>query len=164
MSALASIILRSGIVPDEAIKEFRRWRLPLPEDNNAANPLLSDRKLTADGLVEAIEQAMQDEGYVLTRETDLDVLDMFLTSMRPAVLHLFTETQKDVAVRTMVGRHRTRGDYILPWQTDSINDWLTNGETYLEDGDKQVYFSQANDLFYGSVKAFVLCTPSGASS
>lgn len=163
MSALTSIILRAGIVPEEFIKEFQRWRLPLPEGEDPTNPLLSEGKFTPTGLVTAIEQAIQDEGYILTRETDLDVLNMFLTTMRPAVLHLFTDSLSDVELRTMVGRHQTLDAYIIPWQTDSINEWLTNGETYLEDGVEKVFFSQATDLFYGSTKAFVLCTSSGVS-
>ena len=163
MSALASSILRSGWVPDESLHEFRRWRLPLPDERDMSNPLLAERAVTTDGLVEALELAMQEEGYVLARETDLDVLPMFLNSMRPAVLHLFTETQKDVEVRTMVGQH-SAGEYIIPWQMDSIADWLTNGETYLVDGGSPIYFSQARELFYGGTKAFVLCTPSGVSS
>ena len=157
MSELTAIILKSGIVEEDTLKEFRRWGLPLPE----AEPV-AGAAVTRDNLASMLERAMQEEGYVLLRETDLDVLPRFLQTMRPAVLHLTNEAVQDVEIRTMVGLQVT-GEYIVPWNADTITDWVMNGETYLEVQGKKIFFSDARELFFGGTKAFLLCTPSGFS-
>lgn len=163
MSHVGRILLKTGIINEDSLKEFRKWRLPLPEEPDRGNPLLADRNYTVEGLIEAIEQAMQDEGYVLTRETDLDVLMDFLRDApRPASLFIHTEQHDGVEIKTMVGRRRT-GEFILPWNADSINDWLTNGESYLLVDGKKVFFGNVKELFYGDRKAFLLATPTEVS-
>ena len=165
MSELTAIILKSGILEENTLAEFRRWKLPLPEAEDTTNALLSDVKISPENLAQLLERAMQEEGYVLTRETDLDALPRFLNSMRPGVLHLTTPDVIGAEIRVMVGKQVTGKltEYIIPWNADTITEWLMNGETYLEVEGKKVFFSSVRELFFGGTKAFLLCADSGYS-
>ena len=165
MSNLSKILVQAGVVSADSLQEFVRWGLPVPERvEQSGNPLLADKSITLQSFLEAMDHALEDQGYTLLRETELDVLQRFLATMRPAVLHLFAETSRDVLIRTMIGKQYT-GEYIIPWSADSIVAWLTNGETYLEIEDEApIYFSAVREAFYGENKAFVVCTPAKAVS
>lgn len=156
MSQLTDVIIKAGLVPDNVLKQLARWGMPVNEDRKPdelhALPDLEQ-------LVEAIDEAIQSEGYVLMRETDLEAIPQYLQTMKPGVLHVVIEdgTSSDFEVQYGIGK---TGDVIMPWRSDSITDLLTNGETYLKVSGEKVFFSQARELFYGANKAFVVCTPS----
>jgi hypothetical protein len=144
-------MLASGLLPKENLAEFQRWGfLPpgeIPDIPTPTNP----EQLTAN-----LEYALQQEDLVIIRETDLESLKHYLSTMRPGTLHVVNgDTSGDVTVMYGVNNF---GEYILPWTSDGIEDILTNGETYLIDESKtRVYFSSVRELFYGEVKAFVVC-------
>jgi hypothetical protein len=116
--------------------------------------------MTPEVLSQAIAGAIESEGYILTRETDLGAIPQYLQTARMAVLHVVMDgTGEDADFEVRVG-HTPTNEYILPWQSESITDLLTNGQTYLRVDKKRIYFNQARELFYGQHKAFIVCSPS----
>jgi hypothetical protein len=123
-------------------------------------------------VVQAIEEALQDEGLVLTRETDLEVINYFLSTAGRGILHIVMEAEGEedqTADIECVYGMTALGEYIIQWRSDSIEDVMTNGKSYLQptpgpmrlvpEGDP-VYFSRVREVFFGQTKAFVICTPS----
>jgi len=152
MSDLSSIILRSGLINENTLREFRRWGFPAgempPKEEFAAEP-------SPETLARAIADAIEDADFVLIRETDLEAVPRFLDGMCTAVLHVvLEESGHDIEVQAS----RNGKQWIIPWRSESITDVLTNGETYLRVDGKRFYFCDAHDLFYGKHKAFVACT------
>lgn len=125
-------------------------------------------------VVQAIEEALQDEGLVLTRETDLESINDFLNSSVQGTLHVVIETEgepdQEADIECLYGRNAL-GEYIIKWHSDSIEDVMTNGKTFLRasagidlstlrvvPSGPRIYFTRARELFFGNVKAFVVCT------
>lgn len=156
MSQLTDIIIKSGIIPENVLNEVRRWGLPTGE---AQPPNEFQADMPVQKLCDAIDEAIQSEGYVLTRETDLEAIGQYLNSMTKGSLHVVLEDESTSNFEVHFGRNAI-GEFIIPWRSDSITDLLTNGETYLKIGKEKVFFSNARELFYGNNKAFVVCTPS----
>lgn len=157
MSALVDVILKAGILSPDSLAEVKRWGLPV------GDPDVADVEYAAapspEMLARSIADAIEGEGYVLTRETDLEAIPQYLQSMRPGVLRVTMEDGEKAEFEVQVGQTKT-GEWIMPWHAESITDLLTNGETYLRVDGRRVYFSQARELFYGLRKAFIICTPS----
>jgi hypothetical protein len=155
MSKLVEIVQKIGILSPTVLAEMKGWGLPLDEvvvEELAPSP-------TPESISRAIADAIESEGYVLTRETDLEAIPQYLQSMQSAMLHVVIADGETAEFEVQVGQDKA-GDWILPWRSDSITDLLTNGETYLRVKGQRVYFNQARELFYGDRKAFILCTPS----
>lgn len=159
---LAEAAIKTGLIPAETLEEFRRWRAPIDIPEEVPEP-----PKTLEEAAEGIRQVLESQGYVLTRETDLNVLQQYLSSQTDGTLHVevpkeagdeFTTTQADFEV--VYGKSMT-GEYIFPWQGDNICSEMTNGLTYLSDGNgMKVFFKEVREIFYGEVKAFMLCTVS----
>src|SRR3990172_3097284 len=88
MSQLTDIILKAGILSPGALEELRRWRLPV---GDAVALTEYETPPTPESISLAIADAIEGEGYVLTRETDLEAIPQYLQTMRPAVLHVVLE-------------------------------------------------------------------------
>ncbi len=155
MSQLTDIILKAGILSPASLAEIERWRLPLgditPADELAPTP-------TPASICNANADAIESEGYVLTRETDLEAIPQYLHGMRSCVLHVVMDDGAEPEFEIQAAKVAS-GDWLLPWRSDSITDLIANGTTYLRVGGERVYFSQARDLFDGTRKAFMVCTP-----
>jgi hypothetical protein len=150
MSQLTEVIIKSGILSPEAIKELRRWKLPGTE---VESPDL-EAPLPPKILAQKIDEALQSEGYALTRLTDLEIVGQYLASMQSAVLHVVThDGEADFDVH--VGR-TPLGEWIIPWKDEDISDVLTNGQTYLRVKGKRYFFGDTRELFYGHNKAFII--------
>lgn len=150
MSELAKAVVLSGAIDAGMLQEFTRWRLPveIPSDDLYESP---------EEAIEAIEEAMTGSEQVEIRTTDLDVLKQFLRTKRKGKLHLTTSKGSgtidiDFGVSTM-------GEYIVPWNADSITDIMTNGESYIMDVRRKVFVADVIELYFGGNKAFMLCTP-----
>lgn len=157
MSQLTDIIIKSGIIPPNVLSEVKRWGLPAGDDVQPPGEL--EPEMTVQQLCDKIDEAIQSEGYVLTRETDLEAVKQYIETMTQSVLHLVMEDGKASNFTVHAGRN-TAGEIIIPWRSDNITDLLTNGESYLKINKEKVFFSNARELFYGSNKAFIVCTPS----
>jgi len=158
MSQLTEIILKAGILSPDVLREMRRWGLPIDEALEAHEDDLTATP-TPESLSRSIAEAVESEGYVITRETDLEAIPQYLSSMKPGLLHVVMEDGESVEFEVQVGQS-SAGEWIMPWRSDSITDLLTNGETYLRVSGVRYFFGQARELFYGHSKAFIVCTPS----
>lgn len=152
MNPIATVIARSGILPQDILDQMRRWGLPVPE---TTGPNLTK----AEDVVASIEFAMQSEGLVLTRETDLEVLSQFLNTQKQGVLRIVADDDQYVDIVCSIGV-TPMGGYIIPHRGDTIADLLVNGKTCVIMGGKKVFFQDARELFYGEHKAFIVCIPS----
>jgi hypothetical protein len=160
MHSIAVAIAKAGILSPETLQEFRRWGLPL---ENLPTEKITDPAV----LSHAIEEALQDEGLVLTRETDLGVVQQYLQTMKRGHLHVVIDDDdgriEETDIEVFFGT-TTMGEYILRWYSEGITDVLTNGKTYLRtygplEDVNQVYFRAVRELFFGDQKVFMLCEP-----
>lgn len=156
MSQLTEVILNAGIINPETIKELQRWKLPVGEVPEKSE---FDAEVTPASISRSISDAIENQGYILMRETDLGAVSQYLKTMQPATLHVDPESDTPVEFEVTVGRS-PNGDWLLPWQSESITDMLANGKTFLRVGKQRIYFNQARELFYGPHKAFIVCVAS----
>lgn len=159
-NAIATAVLTTGIVDRKMLDELKRWGAPIdiPEK-------LPEFPTSLEEAARIIEEALQSEGYVVTRETDLEVLQQYLATQKTGKLHVEVEPVADVILGTQatfdVTYGRTPlGAYILGWQGESIRDEMTNGLTHLIEDDGNVYFHDVREVFYGEQKAFMICIAS----
>lgn len=150
MTELAKVVALSGALDPEMLRELVRWRLPIEVPEEA--PFTSPEEAVA-----AIEEAQQDRDLVQVRATELDAVQQFNRTKQKAKLHLVAGGES--GTYDILCGLNDKDEYIIPWQSDSIVDILTNGESYLIDGRKKVYFADVVELYFGKKKAFVLCTP-----
>ena len=156
-SPLTTAVLKAGIIPEQTLAEFRRWRAPIDEpESTSGRPPQSIEEAAL-----AIEEALQSEGYSITRETDLGAIHQYVRTQRSGVLHLSVGSEvADIPVTFGVNHH---GEYILPWSADSIEESVIDTETYLEwlEGTsiRHVSFSRVRELYYGEQKTFMICIP-----
>jgi hypothetical protein len=153
---LASAILKAGILSDPILDEFRRWGFPIEEEEKRTT------FSTFSDVVESIESALQSEGLVLERVTDVDLIQNYLRTMKMGTLHVQIADQTG---EFPIAYGRTSlGEYIIPHKGDNIVEEMTNGMTHLKDLDgKEIYFATAREFFYGETKAFVVCAESGSA-
>ena len=156
MSQLTDIIIKSGIIPSNVLDEAKRWGLPMGE---VTPPGDLEPSMTAAQLCDKIDEAIQSEGYVLMRETDLEVVKVYLETMKRGVIHLKLENDEFSKFEVYFG-HNAAGELIIPWRSDSITELLTDGHSYLKVDKEKIYFSNVRELFYGTHKAFIACMPS----
>ncbi len=156
MSDLSEAVARSGALDATMLSELTKWRLPgvaVPEEGQFATP---------EEAVEAIEEAMTSKDQVEIRVTDLDVLKSYLQSRKEGKLCIVNDDKGTSGTwKVTFGTIKRPGytEYILPWNSDSIEILLTNGQSHLIDDKKKIFFSLVTELFFGDQKAFVLCTP-----
>ena len=150
MGELSKTVLRTGLIDASFLREMARWRLP--------QPVVEEPDFTtSEEIVAAIEDAQESYNQVEVRATDPDVLKQFLQSKRAGRLNL--KSEDDSAKFDWEYGVSVTGDYILQWSPDVATDLLCNGESYLWDGARRVYFSRVQDLYFGDKRVFILCTP-----
>lgn len=111
-----------------------------------------------------IEEALQSEGLVISRETDLEAVSDYLNSQLTGTLHVVVEADgqaEEADIPVNFGMNAL-GEYIIRYHSEGIEDVMTNGRTYLQTKNFQIYFSNARELFFGDKKVFLVCKPSGA--
>lgn len=156
LEVLATAVLRSGIIPQPSLAEFKRWGFDFTADEQI--PLT-----TADAVVNALEVALQSEGLVVERVTDLDILNQYARTAMVGTLHVEIEEQS--AQFPVPYGVTLQKEYIIPWKGDNIFEEMVNGRTHLvlESG-QEVYFSHVRELFFSSQKTFMVCSPAKAPS
>lgn len=159
MNPVAATVVKIGLLSRDQLDEFTRWKVPveMPEGAVPKVPTLEEASV-------AIEEALQSEGFIITRETDLEVLHHYLTTQRPGVLHIVVpnvdvtqETEGDVEITYGV---TPLGEIIIPWRSDSIAMEMANGQTYLSPKDslsEKIFFKDIRELYFGAHKAFMIC-------
>lgn len=151
MNELAKLMVRSGVLTEEQVAQFKKWGMAGLEGNG--EPLES-----AHEFMREVEMALQKEEMVLVRETDFSALHDYLKKQRQGTLFLDTgETSTEAAVSYTLAK---TGEYLLPWNGENVADLLANGLTYLmTDQNERVSFYEVRELYYGDIKAFVVCRP-----
>jgi hypothetical protein len=166
-SPITQAVLKSGLISKEQLAEFRRWKAPIEIPEKLPEPPKSIEEAA-----QAIEQALESEGFIISRETDLDILRQYLNSQKQGLLHVEISTD-DITVESKADIPVTYGTtvygmFILPWTSESIVEEITNGMTYLEvDWEvpgvatvkRRFYFEHVTELFFGQQKAFIVCRP-----
>lgn len=152
MNPLSMVILQSGIVDQEILAEISKWRMPVDIPSDLPPP-----PKTLEELVSRLEEALESEGMVLVKETDLSALHEYLRTQTQGVLHVETDVHEaDINIsygQTIDGR------YLIPWRGESIQEEMTDRATFLRTAHGEVHFAQVSSLFYGDVQAFMVCTP-----
>ncbi len=153
---MTSAVIRAGLVNENQLAEMKRWAPPgLDPDAAAEDPKTLDE---AAGLV---ADALQSQGYVLMRETDLEVIRQYIATSRRGRLCVKTDDGDPEARSEFEVTFGTTpiGEYILAWRSESIKDLMTNGMTYLDDNGVLVFFRDVRELFFGQEKTFMVCVP-----
>jgi hypothetical protein len=157
MHPIASAVLNTGLIDPALLDEMRRWGLHIELPEVSATPK------TLEEVSSRIQDALESEGYVLVRETDLTVLEQYTQTAARGLVHLVFDDDdanpQDTTFPVSFGR-TPLNEYILPWTSATIADVLVNGMTHLIDGQQHVYFKEVRELFFGDTKAFMICTPS----
>ena len=152
--------IKAGIIPEETLDEFKRW---------GALPTMAEHDLkpfeSIEDAVEGIQEAIESEEQVRLQTTDLDALRWYLDerNQRRGRLVLVDSDTEERATKTITfSVLPASGKLVIPWITESIIDMMSNGLTYLSYKDKdenvRVYFSDVEEMYFGSVKAFMMCT------
>lgn len=153
---IVNAVVKTGLVDPIILEEMRRWGIALELPDPGPAPLNPNE------LAAGIQLALESEGYVLVRETDLAVLQQYASTTSQGELHLVLDDElghlQDVDVPVTFGR-TPLNEYIIPWRSEAIEAALVNGMTYLVDGQVRVYFRAVRELFFGETKAFMICTP-----
>jgi hypothetical protein len=149
MSKLTEAVALSGALDPEQFRELAKWRLPvgLPE----GDPFTSPEQATA-----AIEDATSGYDQVRIRVSDPDVMKTYLATKREGKLVLKDGDAKQ-SFDWSFGVTKA-GDYLLQWGDNAETDLLTNGESYLLDGQTRVFFSDVQELYFGEKRVFLQCT------
>jgi hypothetical protein len=165
MRKIAFAAMRMGLIEPDVIKQFQRWG-GIPRDMDTS--VVEEPEVA----LELVQDALESEEYVRLQDTDLDLLKFWLNTdnQRKGQLTLVDMHTGQKAVRSILFARRevvvtaTKKlvEYVLPWVSESIIDILTNGLTYLKytEGETKnaVYFGDVREMYFGDVKAFMVCT------
>lgn len=164
MKPIAFAVVRSGLVTKETMEEIRRWGLPVellpvPEEGILENPRQ---------IVDLIQHALEDADQVKISETDLDLLTRYLDPAHRREGTLVVKDGQQKSTSKVLFSVTPLGEYAIPWMSESIADFMTNGQTYLrfklDSGESsRVTFSDVREVFFGEQKAFMVCTPGVAN-
>lgn len=155
MNPVALMALKLGLISPEMRDQFAQWG-EVPD----IEPLVEVQ--SAEMVTELIERALQSDDLVLQKATNLELITQFCASQRLGKLHISLNEQQ-ATFDVVFGVSRS-GGVILPWRSEDISEALLDPtQSYLEwavgDVLHTVYFSAVEDVYYGDVKAFMLCTP-----
>lgn len=149
-------VLRSGLLPDSVLNELQHWGLPVSFGQEGKVPTLD----TMEEIIECIRDAIEADVTVKLRDTDLDVLSLYLKQHfqgHLVLLDLDTNKTKRAACTYAV---LPSGRYVIPWTAEYIGDVITDPKSYLRDiHGKHVVFDDVEELFFGGRKAFISARP-----
>lgn len=150
-SPLAAAIAKSGILDNESLAEFRRWGVPVDELPIGPKPR------NAEELMLSIEEALQSEGLVVEKVTDLAAVQQYLSTQTVGTLHIEMGGQY-AEFEVFFGRNQL-GEYLLPWKGEAVAEEMTNGLTYLVPAgtEEKIFFTNIRELYFGDQKAFMAC-------
>src|SRR3972149_4268245 len=136
MTALTEAVTKAGLINEDMVRELQKWGLPVSLPEVAP---YEDREAA----VQAIQEAIEDPGQVEVKQTDLDCLNQYLETRTEGKLHVVSGTEK-ATFPISFGR-TLMGEYIIPWRSNSIVELMVNGDTYLMDGKKKIYFQDVRE-------------------
>ncbi len=154
MSTLNAFI-SMWIIPKGSLCEAQRWGLPVPltpeglEAYEEKSPDIEQAAALVDASLNARDRTPM-------REVDLDVASQFHATRMPATLHLEDDSGAN-DLETEVGRS-SRGEYLLHWSCEGLEDLLTNSRTYLQLGPRQVSLTSVRLQTYGEGDHYMVAT------
>jgi hypothetical protein len=152
MREVTNIVRQAGLIDDSTLHELSRWAAPsvppmgMQEDAEPIDPA----RVPA-----LIDEAMQSQEQVLSRETDLEVLHQYESTQREGRLRLET-LAGEVAYADITYGKTPLGCYIIPWASESVKDVLADCAVSLEEDGSTVQLASPRELYYGSTKAFTV--------
>ena len=152
-SNLNVAVVKSGLLDTDVLSELKRWGLPV-------SLVESDGVLdTPEAVVSCLREALESEDQNAIRSTELDLLGEYLSNNVKGRMHL-TDSINDTRTSVVVSYCVTKlGNYAIPWKSEGIADLMTDPKSYLKlESGKRIKFSQVDELFFGTTKAFMLCT------
>ncbi len=160
MKPLAIAVIRSGIISKDSLAQFAKWGMPVHVISE--EDIIDD----TDVLLSMIKEALDGPDQVALRDTDLDILKLWLDVNRQRKGKLIVADGKDKATRTIIYCLSPLGEYIIPWTSEDISFMMLNPESYLviedEEGNKsKVYFAEVREIYIGAHKSFMACMPVG---
>ena len=144
---LSMAVLRAGLISPSAVAEIKRWGLPLDVEE------VEEPATSAEEAIALIREALDAQSMVEIRDTDLDIMKAYLEHQERGRLVI-----KKEAIPVSFCKLRT-GEYAIPWLSESISDLLLDGESHLKIGRKKVYLYDIREVFFGEMKAFMVCMP-----
>jgi hypothetical protein len=150
-------VVRSGILSPDFLQEVSRWGLPIEFVQVEEKDILKN----AEDVIAHIREALESDDQIRVRDTDLDILQQYLSGQRQGRLFVKAELESgEFPTSYCVTK---MGEYAIAWRSESIFEVMTDPDTYLkitEDGrTKKIGFSDVRELFFGEHKAFMVCTP-----
>lgn len=164
MKPIAFAVARAGLITPEVQEEFRRWGLPVALVSVPEEGVLTDARQ----VVDLIQNALEDADQVKISETDLDLLTRYLDPSHRREGTLVVKDGQQKSTSKVLFSITPLWEYAIPWMSESIADFMTNGQTYLrfklDSGESsRVTFSDVREVFFGEQKAFMVCTPGVAN-
>lgn len=147
-------VLRSGLLPTEILAEMQHWGMPVA--------FVQEGKVldTKEEVVECIRDAIEGDGTVKIRDTDLDALATYLKTHEKGHLVVWDPDAKKTKRVSCTYAVLPNGRYVIPWTAEDISDLLTDPRSYLYDiHHKHIVFEDVEELFFGGRKAFISARP-----
>jgi len=146
MKKLVETLLGAGVLNMNMVESCSKFAcIPVPEDIIETG---------YDESIKRIEEVLTESNLCCVKETDLDALLEYSKSVETVKLFLDDEPVEVFAGRTKLG------EYLIPCAgMDNIPDMDEWRNFYIETPNGRVSISSARVLSYGSVDAFVACTP-----
>lgn len=158
MRPVSVAVVRTGVISKEMLAELQRWGLPV-------DVLMEEDVVevtTPQQVVDIICDALDAHDQTAIRESDLEIIKVWLNpeNQQKGRLQLPLDGRKSNLTVTFC---RTKmGEYVIPWNSESLADLLLTVESqlrYEEDGvKKSVHFLDVRELFVGDHKAFMVCS------
>ena len=148
---LAVAVVRAGIVTKPMLAEIERWGLPTGVQENEVDELAGN----AQEAIEGIQEALDSYDMVEIRATDLDILKRYMEARKEGKLVV---NEEPVPVTFCL---LPSGEYAIPWISESITDLIIEGGPYLRIGRRKVYIQDVREVYFGEMKAFMVCVPGG---
>ena len=148
-SAAVRAVLHSGLVDRNTVSELQRWGYLRDLDEGVLNSTLQ----SSEEVVGALRDVLESEGMVEIRDTDLDIIKTWMKDQRKGRLVIHGEAIP-VTFCTLL-----TGEYAIPWMGETISSTLLDGESHLKLKRRKVYFRDVREVYFGEVKAFMVCSP-----
>ena len=151
-------VMESGILPDSVIDQMRKWGL-------VTSSVDKNENLNASDVAGLLQSAVESESAVQLRDTDLDIVTQYLNQQSKGRLYFPTPSEDPnsedrVSFTEVFFCPLLTGEYVIPWQGESIRDLLLDPRAYLKpSGGEKIHFADVRDLFFGDTKAFIVCRP-----
>lgn len=147
---ISEAVVVTGLVGEEQLREYARWGM--------RNEFPKETVESVDDVEQTLREALESEEQVEVRETDMDVLRQYLRTQKKGKLHLVASRESKADVDIIFGQN-ARGEYLIPWRAERIEEMITNGLSYLLDDRKRIHFASVREVFFGERKAFMVCVP-----